>query len=152
MSGLVQDSDSVSYLRANHKIGDIVEVSVVEKYDSSVPVDRPLISLTVPSARPPQSFQSHFLSCLAGSAIGFENEFQPRFSNFSDSCQPKEGFFFGLDAKSQHQTHSWKWRKESFNPDFSHKMKPYKPTRRQGPKKQFQQEEAGKASPPFTYK
>jgi hypothetical protein len=43
VSGLIQDIYSVEYLRTNHKIGDIIEATVAEKFDSLIPMDRPVI-------------------------------------------------------------------------------------------------------------
>jgi transcriptional accessory protein Tex/SPT6 len=53
VSGLIQDQESIEYLKKNHQIGDIVEVLVTSDFD--MPIDskrpRPIIMITVPEER-----------------------------------------------------------------------------------------------------
>lgn len=51
VSGLIRDSESLDYMRANFKVGDIIDVLIAEEFDSALDFDtpRPLVILTLPS-------------------------------------------------------------------------------------------------------
>lgn len=73
VSGLVRDPQSLSHMRENYQVGDIIDVEVDEEFDSQIDLDnaRPLVILTLPQKR--EIFQSHFLSCLAASSEFLNN-------------------------------------------------------------------------------
>lgn len=72
MSGLIKDSDALEFLQSNHKIGDIIDVEVIEDFsikdyeDTILFQRRPVIKLGLPSNNVAKRFQSSLLSCLAG--------------------------------------------------------------------------------------
>lgn len=74
VSGLVRDPESLSHMKENYQIGDIIDVEVDEEFDSQIDFDnaRPLVILTLPQKKA-QIFQSHFLSCLAASSDYLNN-------------------------------------------------------------------------------
>ena len=51
MSGYVNDSHSIEHITSNHQIGDIIDLAVVEDFDSETDgrYDKALIILEVPA-------------------------------------------------------------------------------------------------------
>jgi transcriptional accessory protein Tex/SPT6 len=53
VSGLIQDSQSIEYLKNSHKIGDIIEVLVSSDFDMAIDSkkSRPIIMITIPESK-----------------------------------------------------------------------------------------------------
>lgn len=92
MSGLIQEAESLAFIRANHKIGDIVELEVLADFDCAKDSLKPraIILASVPHDRlHPQetSLLKCFTTCQRPRDLGGE----------------QEGFFFGMAARIHEQ-------------------------------------------------
>ncbi len=75
MSGLVKHDASLDYIKKNHKIGDIVTMTVVEdyRYGQDTGRGKSIISLKLPDNLLNNQFQNRLFKCL-GPISEEENE------------------------------------------------------------------------------